>query len=155
MSVTATVTEIETLPYWTTSERPHERRSTEGTSSKNGANVIAMQTFRSTPILTMNAVTKEPETTLEIGSPSHETFGGVPVVTYEMRKRETIVLSAMCFVLFLEGWNDGAIGPLLPRIQSWYGVSYYDFDQVTLTNFTSFCRSILLQSPLFGFHNVS
>ena len=44
------------------------------------------------------------------------------VITAQMRKRERIVMAAMCFSLFLAGWNDAAIGPLLPRIQEVYGV---------------------------------
>lgn len=30
--------------------------------------------------------------------------------------------SALCFTLFIAGWNDGTTGPLLPRIQSNYHV---------------------------------
>ncbi|KAF8234569.1 MFS general substrate transporter [Tricholoma matsutake] len=29
---------------------------------------------------------------------------------------------ALCWTLFLAGWNDGSIGPLLPRIQKFYNV---------------------------------
>jgi len=29
---------------------------------------------------------------------------------------------SLCFTLFLAGWNDGTIGPLLPRIQEVYNV---------------------------------
>jgi hypothetical protein len=31
---------------------------------------------------------------------------------------------ALCFSFFLLGWNDGSIGPLLPRIQGVYGVRH-------------------------------
>ncbi|PVF93674.1 MFS general substrate transporter [Serendipita vermifera] len=47
-----------------------------------------------------------------------------PSITPEMHKRERLVLFAMCFALFIAGWNDGTLGPLLPRIQAWYGVNY-------------------------------
>jgi hypothetical protein len=47
----------------------------------------------------------------------------IPAITQEMRKREKWVLAAMSLALFLAGWNDGTLGPLLPRIQEWYGVS--------------------------------
>ena len=30
----------------------------------------------------------------------------------------------LCFSFFLLGWHDGSIGPLLPRIQSVYGVRH-------------------------------
>ncbi|KAJ7729062.1 MFS general substrate transporter [Mycena maculata] len=31
---------------------------------------------------------------------------------------------ALCFAVFLAGWNDGTVGPLLPRIQEVYHVGY-------------------------------
>ncbi|KAF8229308.1 hypothetical protein L208DRAFT_1402403 [Tricholoma matsutake] len=31
---------------------------------------------------------------------------------------------ALCWTLFLAGWNDGSIGPLLPRIQKFYNVVF-------------------------------
>ena len=34
-----------------------------------------------------------------------------------------IQLIALCFCMYLLGWNDGSIGPLLPRIQRVYHVS--------------------------------
>jgi len=43
-------------------------------------------------------------------------------ITPQMRRKEKVILAAMCFPLFLAGWNDGTIGPLLPRIQGVYGV---------------------------------
>jgi hypothetical protein len=48
-------------------------------------------------------------------------------ITPQMRKNEKIIIAAMCFSLFLAGWNDGTIGPLLPRIQEIYGVGYAQF----------------------------
>lgn len=37
---------------------------------------------------------------------------------------ERIQLSALCWCLFLAGWNDGTTGPLLPRIQEFYHVGF-------------------------------
>ncbi|KAG8818316.1 hypothetical protein FRC17_010878 [Serendipita sp. 399] len=45
-------------------------------------------------------------------------------ITPQMRRRETIVIVAMCYALFLAGWNDGTIGPLLPRIQTVYHLGF-------------------------------
>ena len=39
------------------------------------------------------------------------------------RLRGRIQFAAMCYSFFLEGWNDGTTGPLLPTIQRHYGVS--------------------------------
>ena len=36
-----------------------------------------------------------------------------------------VQFAACCVPLFLAGWNDGTLGPLLPRIQSVYHVSSF------------------------------
>lgn len=42
--------------------------------------------------------------------------------------------AALCFTLFLAGWNDGTTGPLLPTIQSYYHVRVFSFcSRTTLT----------------------
>ncbi|KZT03772.1 MFS general substrate transporter [Laetiporus sulphureus 93-53] len=40
------------------------------------------------------------------------------------RRKLNIHFAAMCFSLFLAGWNDGTTGPLLPRIQKVYHVGF-------------------------------
>lgn len=40
------------------------------------------------------------------------------------RRREKIQFVTLCWFIYLEGWNDGSNGPLLPRIQKVYGVGY-------------------------------
>jgi len=48
-----------------------------------------------------------------------------PIVTavYNLNVRKlNIKFAAICFALFLEGWNLGATGPLVPAIQKHYGV---------------------------------
>ncbi|KAG2343075.1 MFS general substrate transporter [Suillus weaverae] len=40
------------------------------------------------------------------------------------KTRENIQLLTLCWFIYLEGWNDGSNGPLLPRIQKVYGVGY-------------------------------
>ena len=45
----------------------------------------------------------------------------------------------LCWALFVIGWTDGSTGPLLPRIQIFYDVSFgvsFDFFQLH-----EFCRS--------------
>jgi hypothetical protein len=41
----------------------------------------------------------------------------------KVRKTELVQMTALCWTMFLVGWNDGATGPLLPRIQEVYHVS--------------------------------
>jgi hypothetical protein len=55
-------------------------------------------------------------------SDQHGDSGSVSAITPEMRKREKWVIAAMCAALFLAGWNDGTLGPILPRIQEVYDV---------------------------------
>ena len=38
------------------------------------------------------------------------------------RRKFLISFVTLCFSFFLEGWNDGTVGPLLPRIQAYYNV---------------------------------
>lgn len=38
--------------------------------------------------------------------------------------RTNIHFATLCFCLFLVGWNDGTVGPLLPRIQGVYHVGH-------------------------------
>ena len=49
-----------------------------------------------------------------------------PVVTkaYSLSVRNlNLKFSVVCLALFLEGWNLGATGPLIPAIQNYYDVS--------------------------------
>ena len=39
------------------------------------------------------------------------------------RRKNIIHFVTLCFAMFLNGWNDGTTGPLLPRIQLYYNVS--------------------------------
>ncbi|KIJ23443.1 hypothetical protein M422DRAFT_39610 [Sphaerobolus stellatus SS14] len=47
-----------------------------------------------------------------------------PINDKEIRRRGHIQFAALCFCLFLAGWNDGTTGPLLPRIQNNYHVNF-------------------------------
>ncbi|KAF8841279.1 MFS general substrate transporter [Paxillus ammoniavirescens] len=50
---------------------------------------------------------------------------GVPRTNPKTQKfREQMQFVALCWFIYLEGWNDGSNGPLLPRIQEVYGVGY-------------------------------
>ncbi|KAF7329213.1 MFS domain-containing protein [Mycena kentingensis (nom. inval.)] len=39
-------------------------------------------------------------------------------------RTEQVHLVAVCVLHFLSGWTDGSLGPLIPSIQSFYGLSY-------------------------------
>jgi len=42
--------------------------------------------------------------------------------TYRWKSR--IHFAALCYSYFLQGWNDGSLGPLLPRIQLYYKIGF-------------------------------
>ncbi|KAI9065306.1 MFS general substrate transporter [Trametes sanguinea] len=44
--------------------------------------------------------------------------------TPAMRRRALLQFVALCCSMFVAGWNDGTLGPLLPRIQEVYHVGY-------------------------------
>lgn len=69
--------------------------------------------------------------------------GGVDAVTPAMRRREKAVIAAMCFALFLAGWNDGTTGPLLPRIQRVYGVNFAVVSIIFISNCLGFISGAL------------
>ncbi|KAG9091913.1 hypothetical protein FRC07_011757 [Ceratobasidium sp. 392] len=39
-------------------------------------------------------------------------------------RKEWSSIATCCWCLFLNGWNDASIGPILPTIQSYYGLSF-------------------------------
>lgn len=45
--------------------------------------------------------------------------------TRKQMNRTQLQFTALCWTLFLTGWNDGSTGPLLPRIQRVYNVGYF------------------------------
>ncbi|KIJ67634.1 hypothetical protein HYDPIDRAFT_127803 [Hydnomerulius pinastri MD-312] len=47
-----------------------------------------------------------------------------PAAARRFRKKANIQYGALLWCFFLLGWNDGTLGPLLPRIQSVYNVGY-------------------------------
>lgn len=64
-----------------------------------------------------------------------------------LTKKEVCVARAqflsLCWALFVIGWTDGSTGPLLPRIQHFYDVSWptvFFFFGSILLFFSTFCR---------------
>jgi hypothetical protein len=53
--------------------------------------------------------------------------------------RERIFLLTLCWNMFLTGWNSASLGPLLPTIQTYYGVSSYS---------TQYSLSLIYQSQI-------
>lgn len=45
-----------------------------------------------------------------------------PIRTPAMLRKEHWQMASLCFSLFLAGWDGGTPGPLIPRLQTFYGV---------------------------------
>ncbi|KAM5542669.1 hypothetical protein V8D89_003630 [Ganoderma adspersum] len=54
------------------------------------------------------------------------------------RRKFLISFVTLCFSFFLEGWNDGTVGPLLPRIQSYYNLGFATVSLIFVLNATGF-----------------
>lgn len=44
------------------------------------------------------------------------------VKTPAMRRKAQVQFATLCWSIFVVGWNDGTLGPLLPRLQEFYRV---------------------------------
>ncbi|KAJ7056055.1 MFS general substrate transporter [Mycena amicta] len=67
--------------------------------------------------LTQGSLTELDQVVLGVHAvpPLSDPLAGIP---------QQLQLLALCGTLFLSGWNDGSIGPLIPKIQEYYGLSY-------------------------------
>lgn len=55
---------------------------------------------------------------------------------------------ALCWTLFLAGWNDGSIGPLLPRIQKFYNVGFTMVSLIFVVACVGYISGALANLPL-------
>ena len=47
-----------------------------------------------------------------------------PQTNSSHRKRRLINFATLCWCFILEGWNDGSLGPLVPKMQTYYHVEF-------------------------------
>ena len=85
---------------------------------------------------TSSVVAHHGDTEMELNSPAIEplsvrvsgsltlniTTSAEPPITSAQNWKGRLHLLACCYCYFLEGWNDGSTGPLLPTIQRFYGL---------------------------------
>ncbi|KAJ7609796.1 MFS general substrate transporter [Mycena polygramma] len=62
--------------------------------------------------------------------------------------RERVQLLALCWCLFLAGWNDGTSGPLIPRIQRVYHVGFAVVSLIFVFACLGFIGGALINVPL-------
>lgn len=61
--------------------------------------------------------------------------------TPAMPRKARVQFATLCWSIFVVGWNDGTLGPLLPRLQEFYHVSIrYPLLEVDLTTSLVICR---------------
>ncbi|KAF8628749.1 hypothetical protein AX15_003741 [Amanita polypyramis BW_CC] len=70
------------------------------------------------------------------------------IQTQKQTHQEWIHFVALCWTMFLVGWNDGSTGPLLPRIQSVYRVGYAVVSLIFVFACLGFITGALLIVPL-------
>ncbi|KAF7325454.1 MFS domain-containing protein [Mycena kentingensis (nom. inval.)] len=79
------------------------------------------------------------------------------VRTRKHRQTETLQLVALCGILFLSGWTDGCLGPLIPKIQEFYELTYTIVSLIFVFKWTGYVlgafANIWLTKKL-GFGNV-
>ncbi|KAK7044707.1 MFS domain-containing protein [Favolaschia claudopus] len=62
--------------------------------------------------------------------------------------RERVQILALCWCLFLAGWNDGTAGPLIPRIQKVYHVGFAVVSLIFVFACVGFIGGALINVPL-------
>ncbi|TFK82924.1 MFS general substrate transporter [Polyporus arcularius HHB13444] len=75
-----------------------------------------------------------------------------------MRRRGWIQFAALCLAIYVAGWNDGTLGPLLPRLQEVYHVGYAVVSLIFVTNFVGFflgASTYLYVTDRFGYGSVT
>ena len=69
--------------------------------------------------------------------PSLRNEAGVIVRTPAQRRKVLMQFFALCSAIYVAGWNDGTLGPLLPRLQEHYHVGiifpYYPWTVLVTT----------------------
>ena len=73
---------------------------------------------------------------LESGQDSQ---GSMFEVTPRMKRDAVLQFAVLCFSIFVSGWNDGTLGPLLPRLQAVYHVccplAFYNVTRADTTEY--------------------
>ncbi|KAG1840112.1 MFS general substrate transporter [Suillus tomentosus] len=77
-----------------------------------------------TESVTVDAIELSPVTPIDKQDYDSESPSVLSARYRTQRTREKIQFVTLCWFVYLEGWNDGSNGPLLPRIQKVYGVGY-------------------------------
>ncbi|KAI9567524.1 major facilitator superfamily domain-containing protein [Boletus coccyginus] len=83
--------------------------------------------------------------------------GDTVIKTKAQRLRARIQFATLCWTFYLAGWNDGTTGPLLPRIQRVYGLSFAVVSLIFVSTCLGFLTGAFLNVALndrYGFGKV-
>ncbi|KAI5121776.1 hypothetical protein M0805_009587 [Coniferiporia weirii] len=61
-----------------------------------------------------------------------------PVDTKKLRRAEYIYFASLLWAMFMEGWNDGTNGPLLPAMQRHYNIGFTVVSMIFVSNCVGF-----------------
>ncbi|PAV15087.1 MFS general substrate transporter [Pyrrhoderma noxium] len=64
------------------------------------------------------------------------------------RRAEIIGFGALLWAMFMEGWNDGTNGPMLPKIESYYNLNLAVVSLIFVMNVVGFVSGALANVPL-------
>ncbi|KAF9051744.1 MFS general substrate transporter [Panaeolus papilionaceus] len=108
-------TQITTIDLLRTSIEPSLRsiprsHQSKGSRNENGFGYPPTQALGSNAAITNDVAGKSSEI--------------LPVLTSKQKILARVQFAALCWTLFVAGWNDGTTGPLLSRIQEVYGVNF-------------------------------
>ncbi|TFY68003.1 hypothetical protein EVJ58_g1273 [Rhodofomes roseus] len=73
-----------------------------------------------------------------------ETPAVTPAQRAAFRRNARIQFLALCYSFFLEGWNDGSTGPLLPRIERNYQIGFAIVSMLFVTNCVGFLSGAVM-----------
>lgn len=95
-------------------------------SSEDATIALSSITFNSSPPSLLGYSENIGHTAASVENPGGDAGRGTDTApeakSKTLKSREYIQLATLCWFVYLEGWNDGTNGPLLPRIQRVYNV---------------------------------
>lgn len=72
-----------------------------------------------------------------------------PIVATKAQSRKAVIqFAALCWNIFLSGWNDGTAGPLIPRLQVVYHVGFAIISLIFVSACVGYVIGALLNVPL-------
>ncbi|KEP54263.1 MFS general substrate transporter [Rhizoctonia solani 123E] len=134
-----------TLPVDTLSALPNASRASLSKSPATGIERSASPSHRhprNHEAMEMNALGGK-----STDSASTSLAPEIPAWTMSTKK-EWISIMACCWCLFLAGWNDATTGPLLPTIQTHYGVNFTIVSMLFVSNCVGFVSAAVINIHL-------